>query len=143
MQLEIKMQMPKDTTTAHALEVIVTPSLGDADLAVYNVNGDSTPQIGFSQAVGTGRDFVFVESDNAPPGANLVIQIFPASTDPATFVMAIEVLEEGNGEVSDRDAKVWRFESVLSGLAREHLHACIMDSKLPFHMPMCLCAGSE
>lgn len=97
--------------TPHALEVTVQPTEGDADVKVFkhlsNENGESTPRIGESQEVGTGLDHIYIDSENAPPGANITIQVYPAEAA-ATFTMSIEVLEEGNGTISDRDAQVCR-----------------------------------
>ena len=107
-QYEVNLQMSAAATPL-ALEVTVQPSEGDADVKIFkhlsNSNGLSTPIIGSSDAVGTGLDHTYMDSEAAPPGANITIQVYPAEAS-ATFTMTIEVLEEGNGTISDRDAQV-------------------------------------
>lgn len=99
--------MPADTATLHALEVTVQPTEGDADVIVYipGQQDEGPLRLDLSQQVGTGLDQVYVESAKAPPGSNITVQVFPAG-ESATFTITIEVLEEGNRKISDRDAQV-------------------------------------
>ncbi|NJR43705.1 MAG: hypothetical protein HC767_14695 [Akkermansiaceae bacterium] len=104
LQYEVNLQMPSASTPL-ALEVILQPSEGDADLIVFNLDGGRQQRLGISQQVGTGMDQVYVDPKNIPAGSNITVQIYPDG-ESATFTMTIEVLEEGNGTISDRDAQV-------------------------------------